>query len=73
MKRNRDDFTLFEALRAGVIGLCVILAVMAAIGALIEDGKEEAAYKSNAKAVGGVDFVTGSSPRVANSVLRPAI
>lgn len=73
MTRNRDDFTLFEALRAGVVGLCVILAVMIALGAVIEDGKEEAAYKSNAQAVGGVDFVRGTSSRVANTSLRPSI
>ena len=73
MTRNRDDFTLFEALRAGVVGLFLILAVMIALGAVIEEGKEEAAMKTNAQAVGGVDFTTGSTSRVANTGLRPAI
>ena len=73
MTRNRDDFTLFEALRAGAVGLFAILAIMIALGAVIEEGKEEAAMKSNAQAVGGVDFTTGTASRVANTGLRPAI
>lgn len=72
MTRNRDDFTLAEAVRAGVIGLFVILAVMVGLGAVIEDGKEDAAFKTNAKAVEGVDFTTGSTSRVAQQRLRPA-
>ena len=57
MTRNRDDFSLFQALRSAALGGAVILGLMAGLSGLIADNKAAAAARAAAGTVTGAHFV----------------
>ena len=57
MTRNRDDFSLFQALRSAALGGALILGLMAGLGGMIADNKASAAARAAAGSTAGAHFV----------------
>ena len=60
MTRNRDDFTVFQALRTGIIGIVAIIVLMTALGLAMSIHKDAAENRATVVAASALQFQTGT-------------
>lgn len=68
MTRNRDDFSALQALRAGILGVVAILAIMLALGSAVQASKEAAERRATGVAAAALQF----APAVVDVAAAPA-